>query len=169
MGIKMKLLEEAAEIETELKRLMDVILKRDEQDDLKDELFIIKQLLKDLAYLTSPHIETKLNSLDEENLEWVKEEVEQVLEDIERAVDYVEEFPEEEPKIFLGFVQDALGSVRDIFGATSIDVPNITNTLDTDDAPTTTIPSAIIPIPAKICTTTPSPTSVNNYNGHKQE
>ena len=134
--LKMKLLEEAAEIETELKRLEEVIVEKVEQGHLKEDdhtnfdqlysnLFYFDQMLKRLANLTYHQTDTKLNVLKEKDLKWIDEEVEQAMEGIKKALEYLEKASMEDAHIYFGFVtnnvREALESVRNIF-ETSTDV-----------------------------------------------
>ena len=138
--LKMKLLEEAVEIERELKRLEDVIVEKVQQGHLKEDphtnfdqlysnLFYFDRMLKELVNLNSPQTETELNILDEEDLKWIEEEVEQAIKGIKKALEYLEKASKEDAHIYFGFltsnVREALQSVGNIL-ETSDDAFNTT-------------------------------------------
>ena len=138
--LKMKLLEEAAEIETELKRLEEVVVEKVKQghqkeddhtnfDQLYSNLFYFDQMLKDLADLASPQTAMELIVLDAEDLKWIEEEVEQAMEAIEKALEYLEKASKEDAHIYFDFltnnVREALESVGNIL-ETSDDAFNAT-------------------------------------------
>ena len=82
-------------------------------------------MLKRLANLTYHQTDTKLNVLEEKDLKWIDEEVEQAMEGIKKALEYLEKASMEDAHIYFGFVtnnvREALESVRNIF-ETSTDV-----------------------------------------------